>query len=146
MKETQTEAEIELQNCEREVDYRLRDLSANLLRLIRGGGKSYEVENQLKHAQNAIERYRATASHGVPPHLIDGALNLRLEAPDGVEENSEDRIWRDGQERMIRGALQIAASHLLGQNSQGAKGTDELYEGQRIIEELRLKNLKRDRI
>ncbi|KIC45345.1 hypothetical protein RA28_12900 [Ruegeria sp. ANG-S4] len=74
MKETHTKIEVELQRSEMEVDYRLRVIAANLIRLARGGGKAYELEAQINQAQLAFERYRELATHGVPPHVIDRAL------------------------------------------------------------------------
>lgn len=120
-----------------EVDYRLRDLTANLIRLARGGGKFEEVERQLQSALVAFGKYREVADEGVSPHIIDRALNLTPEIERRDFEDSLDLKRQKGTACMIRGALQISASHLVGQNTQGAKGVEEMFEGQRIIEECR---------
>jgi hypothetical protein len=54
-------------------------------------------------------------------------------------ERHEDAFAR-AEEKMLRGAMQIIASRLLGQNSQEAAGDDELFDGFSIIEELRARS------
>ncbi|MGR3512962.1 MAG: hypothetical protein ACU0GG_09375 [Paracoccaceae bacterium] len=138
MMDQQTEHEVELRRSEMEVDYRLRDLTANLIRLARGGGgKFYEVEQQMKDALVAFGKYREVAGEGVSSHKIDKALNLRPELERRDFEDQADVKRQEGTACMIRGALQFAASHLLGQNTQGANGVEEMFKGQRIIEECR---------
>lgn len=129
----------EFELSEYTISIRLRELTANLIRIVRGSGKLYEVEGQVLRVAEELERHRELVSHGVSQHVIDEALNIRSELETRDHPN---RNWQDGQATIVKGALQYAASTLLNQNSHGANGHEEMMEGQRKIEELRAKHLR----
>jgi hypothetical protein len=115
----------------------LRELTANLIRVARGAGKPYDVEVQAARFLEACDEYRAATSHGLPTDAVHDMLRVRQYAPEDRARTDEQNAWDSGEENMVAGALQIAASRLVGQGTQEARGQSEMFEGLRIIERLR---------
>jgi len=125
------------------VKWALRELSANILRIVRGAGKPEALARDLLEAVKAMSEYREVMGQGVAPWDITAMLDpddsdLELRPGRHPELSPEDRKARyeDGsawlEEAMLtmrRGSLQIAASMLLGQNTQVRAGERELSRG-----------------
>jgi hypothetical protein len=122
------------------VSWRLRDLTANLIRVARGAGRPYEIEEQAAGLLEACEAYRESVGHGVSSDDIAGMLRVRHYLDPDREWTGEQHTWNMGEERMVAGALQIAASRLLGQGAQEARGHSEMFDGLQIIERQREEN------
>jgi hypothetical protein len=145
-----SEAEIERLRKERERDrltenlkWALRELTANLLRVCRGAGKPYEIGSQANAVVEAIVTFRKATgsfpdSYGLTnmlrsPHALEKLLDKGVDPT-----NHEDYLARtDAVQTIVRGALQIAASELLGQRTQVTRGEDELYQGIGALEKWR---------
>lgn len=137
-----TDAEIAAKRALDEFEGSLAILTANLLRIVRGAGRSYDVLEQANSLLLAAQRYRDAA--GVWPSSEQIANALDLASPDFDErwpEGESDFVY--GKEAMIRGGLQVAASRLLGQRTQETAGGRELMEGFYLIEQRRETNRKR---
>lgn len=126
------EADNEVQICEHQISFKLRMLAANLIRIVRGAGKLYEVEAHITDLASDFQRYRDLTSSGVPQHIIDAALCIDKELDN---RNPLDRPYQEGEATMVRGALQYAAATLLNQNTFGAKGRDEMLIGAKRIQD-----------
>lgn len=128
-----SDEEIGRHHAELRVTSDLIELSANLLRIIRGAGRAYEIRDQLIGVLQAMEEYRSVTGHGVPSDVISKALDFH--EPEWVEKLG-DLEWQRymAKRQIIRGALQIAASELLGQRTQVAAGDTQLHEGIRELE------------
>lgn len=103
-------------------------MTANLIRLTRGTGKPYEVIDQLNKLIDALGEYRE--AHGYLPgpefsdmlvQAVDMDLLSRLDEVNRREYRATHTI--------VRGALQMAASQMLGQQTQKSAGLSELYDG-----------------
>jgi hypothetical protein len=116
----QRAADIELNNA-------LIDLAANLIRVVRGAGKSYQVGRDMAAGVRAYERYHQAYGHWPPSWEVSGILRLER------AEYDDDRATYT----ICRGALQIVASALLGQRPQRAAGETEVAEGIRYWEAAR---------
>ena len=102
-------------------------LTANLLRILRGSGKPYEIGAQVADVLVAMESYHKAIGRWPDPSEARQALSLRkrrLNHPDGSV-----RHEKDAKAAIIRAALQAAASVLLDQAAQLTQADRELSEG-----------------
>lgn len=127
-----------------QLHWRLRDLAANMMRVARGAGKPYEIGKQCVSVIDAMQSYRNLAGFYPSSGELSEMLNLRQFERDHGLRGSES-AWYMAEQKMVRGALQMAASTLLGQNTQHAAGSTELFEGFEVIEEIRDENSRRAR-
>ena len=134
MADTSDDHKREVELNEAMVDSTLRGLAANFFRIARGGGKLYEVEAQVMKLAALLAEHRKITSHGVSPHIFDEALSFDPEVSKEDKEVAEIQRVRS---QIVRGALQLAASEILDQNTSKHMGEEELYEGQVRWEELR---------
>ncbi|WP_127088313.1 hypothetical protein [Aquabacter cavernae] len=129
---------IRLEGVKQALEADLRALAANVMRVARGAGKAYEIGRQCKAVAGRFEEYRSVAGHYPPTHEIDAAIAIRREIPSAASDREYERSR--GIDTVMRGALQAAASHLVGQRTQEAAGETQLLEGVRILEKLREEN------
>jgi hypothetical protein len=125
----------------------LRVLTANLLRIVRGGGKPVELLRQMERCAISIREY--ALAHGHLPsaptihHILDceaAQLEYRPWIKEALAE--ELRRWEDDgsldrkeAERRIRNAsLQIAASMLLDQMTQCSVAEYDFHAGAMMLE------------
>lgn len=87
----------------------------------------------LSAAIDSFEEYREAA--GCYPSDWDISTCLCLDEP-----TEHWRDWDWAQLDMVKGGLQIAASQLVGQNTQMAAGRHEMFEGLAVIERIREAN------
>ncbi|UFX41724.1 hypothetical protein HAP47_0020650 [Bradyrhizobium sp. 41S5] len=141
------EREIEKQRArdwaEGDVQRTICDVAANLLRIIRGAGKPYEILIQMKAVIDASVKFQEL--HGYWPSDVM-ANELRWTSKDekyrqGVADGryTKEQLERwlsDGRydELLARhtiecGVLQVIASELVGQSTQQAAGDREFHEG-----------------
>ena len=125
------------------VNWRLRDLTANLIRVARGAGKPYDLEEQAARFVEACDEYREQVGRGVSSEDIHEILRVRRYLGQDRERTPEQHAWNDGEESMVAGALQIAASRILGQRTQEVRGHSEMFDGLQIIEREREESRRR---
>lgn len=131
----------ELDQIEHEFLWAMREAVANLLRVIRGAGRPRDVLLQLTSVIDTGQKFYDL--HGRwPTDVIAEDLSLRdedrLKPPAiGFSQQDEEEWQRDCAQRAVcRGALQIVASGLLGQDLQRRAGRKELHNGIRILERI----------
>lgn len=122
------------------IEWPLRELAANFMRVIRGAGKPHEIGRQCVRVVERFNSYRD--AHGCYPSSFEIMEALRLNKDESyLERCSEESLtWYHAEKKMVRGALQVAASQLLGQLTQERAGDSEMFEGMRPIEEIRERN------
>lgn len=137
-----SEIEIQQHADSERVKHSLRQLAANMLRIVRGAG-SPKLARQMGDCVDAFEAYRA--SHGSYP-----PFQSIQEYLDPDKTTSENRPWSlPDTQQLIRweadgsvdrkfalqeirsGALQLAASQLVDQLTHEARGKHELLDGVR---------------
>lgn len=123
---------------ERMLEARICRLAANFMRISRGSGTLYEVETQVMELADLFAKHRNITSHGVSPHIFDKALSYD---PDISLEDQELAEFQRVHSQIVKGALQLAASELLGNNTTKHQGEEELREAQVKWEELRKKRV-----
>jgi hypothetical protein len=126
-----------------EFSWAIRDCAANMLRIIRGAGKPYNLLGQMQEVLRAALEFQE--AHGYwPQNIITNDLKIedkiereRLRLKEGsINQATYDRWWENGEfdlsraeMRMYQGALQAIASQLIGQKLQQTSGEREFYEG-----------------
>jgi hypothetical protein len=149
--EKEQERQREREWAQSEFSWAIRDCAANMLRVIRGAGKPYELMRQMQKALTAAVKFQEV--HGYwPQDVIANDLRLenevekyRARVREGtLDQATFDRWSNDGtfdrmdtKHIMYRGALQIVASTLIGQTTQERAGDSEFHDGLRAYERAR---------
>lgn len=116
------------------VDHRIRELAANLIRVVRGAGKPHEVIFQCDKVVKAALEYRESAGH--LPTSFSVASALGLEGERIRDYDSFEGLRQLATRKMLDGGMQVVASRLLNQLTQEHRGESQLYEGFRDLEHL----------
>lgn len=133
-----SDAEIAAARARDEIVWPLRELAANLMRVIRGAGKPYDIGKQAAAVVSAFVDYREVVGAYPTSYEITHALRLDTDKNDDAPVQ-EDR-WGWAEEDIVRGCLQMAASDLLGQATQRSAGRHEMMKGLMEIEAIRQEN------
>ncbi|WP_407174552.1 hypothetical protein [Bradyrhizobium sp. STM 3562] len=133
--------------AEQELRNALHITAANLLRIVRGAGKPYELMMQFNRVVQAAIQYRDAVGHWPPSDLLGQMLRMRDEVDEMHEreaagkctEADMERWYEDGTidrkyaEASIKaGVLQIIASQFVDQPLQEKAGKSEMSDGKLI--------------
>jgi hypothetical protein len=110
----------------RDAAHALRAMTANLMRLAGGGGKSSEVVREILAVIAALKHYFAETGEALEDSGIESALCVVGDFFQRVGPADAASARRSAEDDVIRGALLIAAARLLEQPSPEALGRDEL--------------------
>lgn len=121
----------------------LRELVANLLRVMRGGGRPEDVLPQARALTAVCATHREIAGDDPDAAQIAAALKLEMTLEGEVDGEGWSEDWDRAVNAMVQGALQVAAAELLAQRAQAAAGRRELFAGYRTIERLHSRQLSR---
>ena len=119
-----------------DVAWALRDLTANLLRVVRGAGKAYMIPEQTQAVLLALIAYRDTVGTPIPDHELSAILAPGQDRLDASKFTDAEVCRSMALDTIVRGALQIAASRLIGQGTQEQAGNTEMHRGIREFERL----------
>lgn len=130
--------------AEQELRDSLQIAAANMLRVIRGAGKPYELIKQLNEVVSAAVKFKDAFGHWPPSHVLGEMLAM----PDKIHEMDQrlaagqftqadmDRWYEDGtidrkyaEQAIKAGVLQTIASQFVGQIPQERAGETELRDG-----------------
>lgn len=142
---------------ENQFSWALRETAANMLRIIRGAGKPYDLLLQLQKTLETAVKYQE--AHGRFP---DVAGYLRFESEyqqiqerfyrGELDQSYRREWWDDGtfsrmmaEHKIVRGALQMVASELIGQSTQRCAGHSELHDGIQRLDQIRDEKIKKER-
>src|SRR3546814_3890817 len=124
-----SDAEIARNDALQGLRWRLRELAANLMRIARGGGKPHGVGEQVYAVLEGYRAYHAAA--GYYPGNDEIADAVSIAHPEGylsgLNDLSVDEVRAEQQ--IVRGALQVAASRLMGPRTQETTGGHDMIEG-----------------
>ena len=96
-----SEADVAHHHALERVEWRLRELAANLLRIIRGAGKPYEMMLQMAELVGAILAYQAVVSLMGAREEFNRALDVSRDIKDMQHWNAEDRHRDDAEHQII---------------------------------------------
>lgn len=130
--------EIETHEAQNRLRSALRDLTANLLRVVRGSGHPYRIGQQVPALIAALTGYRDATGHWPRAEDVTEMLSIdrsREWRRQHVPDSALDRFCAE--EQIISGALQQAASRLVDQRTQERAGGSEMHDGIRNLEAAR---------
>jgi len=133
-----SQKEIDSQYAREEINWALTALAANIIRVVRGAGKAYELGRQCARVVESYQHFHETAGRWLRPDEIEDMLSLRYREPGGLTERAQE--WSGAIQTMVQGSLQVAASQLLQQTTQERAGESEMFRGLEIIERQRDEN------
>jgi hypothetical protein len=135
-----SEKQIKEQEATDEVEFALVELTANLIRIVRGAGAPHWLIKQIVALLTAIDLYSDTVGH-VPSASVFSRLIRMPEAERDLEGDRYEEALAD--HGICRAALQIVASSFLDQKLQRLKAMDDLQTHISLREELRNKRRRR---
>jgi hypothetical protein len=130
--------------AEQELRDRLHETAANMLRIIRGAGKPYELITQFNEAVKAAIKFKDAFGHWPPSHVLGEMLGMHDDVHAMDEKQSAGRFTKEDMDRWYEdgtmdrkyaehsikaGVLQIIASQFVGQTLQERAGESELSGG-----------------
>ena len=115
------------------LEWPMRDLAANLIRVARGAGRAYDLPRQMVKVLERIEEYRASVGNYPSDGEIGRTINVRH-----MDKEHQDDMSR-AVDRIVQGALQVVASTIAAQSTQRSAGETEIFEGMDAIERARLR-------
>jgi hypothetical protein len=129
--------------AEQEFEFALREAAANMLRIIRGAGKSYALLKQLSDVVAAAVKVRDVTGQ-LPIDILETVLRRERKTEaiwekrrtGEIDETSIERWQDDGtfdkieaEDSIQAGVLQIIASQFVGQKTQECAGESEMRNG-----------------
>ena len=105
-------------------------LTANLMRIVRGAGKGYDVGSEAIRLIDAMKAFQSAYGHWPEDFRFPEAL--AIEDTDRFYEAGQGR--HDAIEQIIKGSLRLAAARLLDQKLQISAGEREIEEGLRAYD------------
>jgi hypothetical protein len=132
-----SEADLARERASDQVAWKIRELTANLLRITRGAGKPDEITMQMNDLAAATQGF--WDAFGLSPYADEfpRALDVSNDPETTRQWRAEDRYRDDAEERIIRGVLQVVASRLVRQKTQETIGRHEMYDGINALEDIR---------
>lgn len=130
--------------AEQELRRVLQETAANMLRVIRGAGRPYELINQFSDVAQAAIRFNEAFGHWPPSHMLAEMLKMhdavedmdQKQAAGRFTQTDMDRWHEDGtmdrkyaESAIKAGVLQIIASQFVGQTLQESAGKSEMSDG-----------------
>jgi hypothetical protein len=107
----------------------IRELTANLLRVMRGAGRSYAIGDQLQSIVRAFIEYQEKFGYLPAPFMFDEMLSIDQSEAWRTHLRGAELMRSHAEARIVRGALQVAASLLLRQLTHQRAGERELRDG-----------------
>jgi hypothetical protein len=123
-----SDAELARRRALERVEAALHELGANMLRVIRGAGRPYELGSQASEFSLAMQAHFDAARMYPSSDELAEMLSISHDFSSHRMDEIDRQRYHD-EERIIRGALQIAASRLLRQRTQEAAGSRDLWKG-----------------
>ena len=128
-----SDADLAHRRAMADVSHALRELTSNLMRVVRGAGKPDDIFRQTQTLAEAFVRYYEATGLVVPADELSTILSIEHEPQLPAHFSGLERDRLDAGQAVIGGALQVAASRLLDQKSQETIGQGEMFEGVRAI-------------
>lgn len=135
---SQSEAEVVRGREMPRISYKLRAMMANLLRVTRGAGKPEQILRDCKEFLDSVEELYDKSETYPNGKELKQMLSIKKEYSFKISDDEKER--EHAEIVIVRGALQISASRLLGQLTQERAGDSEMYEGIRVMEDIRERN------
>jgi hypothetical protein len=131
-------SELERRQRRNKLTYTLRALTANLLRIANGAGRPGDLATQLAACTAAIDAYDDIQGTLPSEDHFQSILDYEAAWRDYHPGTKDAETERERAMSQIRkGALQMVASMLLDQGAQQRRGEKDIYDGIRLMNEVR---------
>ncbi len=131
-----TEEDLARERARYDAEFAMRNLTANILRIVRGAGAPHELRRQMHALEEAMQAHWA-ADRTWPISDIAAAVYLR-EEPENWEQYSEaNRAEWYAERQILSGALRYVAGEIIGPRVQASHGSSEMHGGIRELERVR---------
>ena len=143
---TNTEADVAHVRAIQNVSWAVRELAANLIRVVRGAGRPDDIVDHAVAFTKAMVDYQEAVGSWPSGHDLSVSLSIRQDGEwkRQLDDDELDRLLAEG--HVIRGALQIAASRLLCQTTQERAGDTQMGDGVRQLERLNAELQRKNRV
>ncbi len=138
----QSDRDLAAKRAEEKLGHHLREVAANLMRCARGAGKPWDIEQHIGALSEAFTDYREATGHGVPTRIAHahldiqrGTMSVRSDDLASTGYDGHAQMLEEAEEVMLRGALQVVASRMVGQPLQEGRGKDQMLAGVRMRDE-----------
>lgn len=118
--------DLNRRRLEAEFAQALRKLTANLLRVTRGAGKPSAIGLQAQEILDVIDLHEDTFGYFPWAGQIPGYLDVWVDHRDCAKRD-EEYYRRAEEDQLLRAALQLVASRMLGQHMQEGTAQRDLY-------------------
>jgi hypothetical protein len=132
-----SDAEIAKRRTREELRWPIRELTANLLRIVRGAGSPDAFADQVGDVVVAYRAYDVAFGHWPEGDEVKQAL--------AAEDTGDWNGYRAAKESLISGALRLVAGRLLYQDLQARHGENEMMSGVSRLEEICEERLRQRR-
>jgi hypothetical protein len=132
-----SEADIARQQAKWRVDTARRNLAGNLIRVVRGAGRAWDLPQQTQELLQAFIEYQEAAGHLPSSQEMEKALSIDIDRDQLDSTDGEYRAKVAAREMIIGGALRMAAARILDQRLQVVAGEKEFDDGLRYLEQAR---------
>jgi hypothetical protein len=150
-------AEVDISDREASCDavaQSLRELSAELMRVVAGGGDPSRVMSLVANSFESICDYKTHNGHWPSSTFVRTAVDPYAWKPSEPRSYAEERLreiaagspqlreyeWADAKKDVHVGSLRVVASKLLGQSTQQAHGESLMFRGIKRLEDMRREN------
>jgi hypothetical protein len=132
-----SEQDLAKRSAAEQLEYGLRELAANMMRVVRGAGKPYEIAPQIFGLTGLLQDYKEAVGTWPSSYDVGQMLELgyRFEHL-AARDDSEDMFHR-AEHEVMRASLQFAASRLMEQRTQETRASSDMHDAMRRIEEIR---------
>jgi hypothetical protein len=129
----QSDQERTVKFARSDIDFHLRQLAANVIRVVRGAGSSSDLVRQCHKVVECAHAYHEAAGHWPPAFELSEMLRIDEQDVKGSD------FWINrhyAKEQMVSGALRLTAGRLVEQKLQEGHGEREMMDGFRSLERL----------
>lgn len=124
-----SEVDMAKRQARDDLEWPMVQLAANMLRVVRGAGEPQSLPRQMVSVIKAVSAYHDVFGFYPSADELSAPINVRL-----MLERRDTDGWSGGVDKIVQGALQVAASQIVGQATQESLGEREIMDGMRRIE------------
>lgn len=132
-----TQKEINKARALEEVESALRQLTSNLLRVVRGAGKPDYLNRDARAFVAAMDAHWEAAGCYASSYELQRTLDVVIDDELGDKIGFEENVKQYAMRGMIRASLQIVASRLVDQRTQESKGESDFFDAYNVLQEHR---------
>jgi hypothetical protein len=121
----------------------LRALAANLIGIVRGGGKPLELSRDVDALTAALGAFEGTMGDQPKAFELADMLRVELDPKHSTPTSEEDMAERYAQHAIVQASLQLAAARLLRQEAGAVDAYSDLHKALVGLEETKRRIEKR---